>query len=396
MGCIGCLGKTTGCMFFLLFVALLPAVMWSANMNRTMLYADSGIEKIANDAFYEQVTAFILPAFAQEPESQEITVGELRFSAIVKNLNREDWQAIARDVIPGDYLRQQTESNVSLLFGYLRGERARLEIEFDTATLRENLLGQPGSTMVNRIFNSWDTCTPEGEAQLADFLNDPMVSFPYCKPTDTDLQRRVFTSLNNSKDTLAAQIPDTWNAREQYAQENNVSLAEADQFFYESLQRPTVLASELMPLNFLFLAGLLAFMVIFAVDSPKSFFRWMGAALLIGSLFALLPLGTVPLIVGATFNNAQNDLSNIETGALRGLVSAIVREFTMPILIQGTLIMALGFLSVFLSLLVGGRGEPDTFSYFPTVDGSTASQGTITPVLPGMDTEKTITDKTGG
>ncbi|HLA44706.1 MAG TPA: hypothetical protein VJZ27_14780, partial [Aggregatilineales bacterium] len=346
-GCFGWMGKGCGSCLAFIFVFSFATAIWSFNINRRAIQADSNFSDLLSEDFYDSILPAVLPSLAENPQN-EVKIGELDFSSVVENLEFEDWQAISAEVVPGAFLEEQTEENVAIFLEFLRGERARLDVEFDTGVLRENLLGQPGDRMVNRIFSTWEDCDKDDEAQVQDWLKQEGANFPYCKPIDTDLQLRVFSSLNASKDELARSIPEVWNVREQFAEKNNLTLRETDQRFYEDMQRGAVLSLELNPLNILLNLAWLALIVIFAVDSAKSFFLWMGIPLTITGIFVLLPLGIIPLFIPAAFGNAQDNVHSIESETVRSVILSLVSQFTMPILVQGAVLVAVGFACIFI------------------------------------------------
>ncbi|MFP4321644.1 MAG: hypothetical protein ACLFTK_04255, partial [Anaerolineales bacterium] len=321
--------------------------MWILNVNETGSDADTYLDALNNQDAYENIVPLILPVIALTQQDREVTAGELRFSAIMENLSQDDWNAIAQDIIPGDYLQEQAETNLPRFFDYINGEKAILNVEFNTGILRDNLAGQPGDRMVNRIFSSWEDCTPAETEQVRAFLAEETSAFPYCQPDDPALQRQVFTLLNDAKDELATQIPERFNVREEYAERNNLTLTEADIFFYESYQRPNVLQNETVLLYILMPLSLLALILIVAVDSTKTFLAWMGWPLILAGGLALLPLAILPVFLPSLdFSNDAQDLNAIQAEALRGFIVSILSTFSTPILLQGAMVVGVRFLFV--------------------------------------------------
>lgn len=395
-GC-GCFGRLIALLLMLVFVIQLSATVWSQTINRSALRADSDLNDLLDEDFYDNVLPLVLPALSnnnpqptpppldtldpnapvipatEEPPAPVNNIGgRLAFSALVENLDQDDWASISREIIPGDYLEAQTQGNLTNLLSYLRGESARLHIEFETGILRDNLLGQPGDRMVNRIFSSFEPCDAAGEARLIEFLNEESDSFPYCKPDDPNLQREVFTTLNNTKDELASEIPETWILRDQMAEQQAITLREVDVQLYEAVQRPSVLSQELYWLNYLLAAATLAIIVIFAVDSSPSFFRWTGWSMMFAGTAILLPLLVVPVLLSADFTDINQDDPDLLLGleTLRGFLLALVGRVTMPILGQGALTVAIGFICLFFSILLP---NPDEDLVNAPWQGSTAS-----------------------
>ncbi len=360
MGC-NCLGRSMALVLGLLFASFLPFSVWILNFNETATEADTYLNTVADQDAYDNIVPLILPVIAFTQQDAEVTAGQLRFSAIMENLDQDDWNAIAREIIPSGYLQAQAELNLSRFFDYTNGERAFMDVEFNTGILRENLVGPPGDRMVNRIFSSWDDCTPEETEQVRAFLAETSQDFPYCQPDEAALQRQVFTLLNNAKDELAAEIPDRINVREDYAERNNTTLTEADIYFYETWQRPIVLQNEMGQLYILMPSMLLALIIILGVDSLKSFLGWMGWPLIVAGILILLPLAILPIILPSMdFNEGtNNDLNAIQAETLRGMVISLLSAFSTPVLLQGAGITGAGFVLLMLSFLLPSQQDYD-------------------------------------
>lgn len=369
MCCFSFLTKVLALSLALIFMLLIASAVWGVNIANTAFKAETYTDTFSEQNVYENIVPLILPALAdtfQIAEEDNPLPGTIQFRDVVDNLNQDDWNAIAGEIVPPDYLQQEAEENLEIYFDYTNGNRARLDIVFDTSVIRENLLAQPGDRMINRIFSSWATCDAAGEAQMNDFLTSGTGEFPYCKPSDTRLQRQAFTVLNNAKNDLARQIPDYWSLREVRAKNEAISLREVDRLFYEEQQRPGVMMQGLYPLSFLCPAAFLAMIVIVAVRSGKGFFAWMGWSVALGGIMALLPLGILPLMLGdlyaVSFGGTEVDV--IQAEALRGMARSLVGEFTQPILLQGALLVGIGFLCVFVSIWLR---DPDEDAPAPVV-----------------------------
>lgn len=371
---VNCLSRLSGIILGLTFVMIFPITVWIFNMNRTGLQAETYLEALSDQSIYEQLTPLILPALAEGNVEREVRQGRLNFRSVIENLKPQDWEAITQEIIPPSYVRQQAERNLTVFFAYINGEEAYFDLEFDTSILRQNLLGRPGDQMISRIAASWNPCRPEQEATLQAFLNEQTADFPYCRPASSELQRGVFTALSDAKDEIAQELPETWNARVKYAERNDLTLRDADIFYYEALQRPIALSRELYPMAFLIPSGLLAMILITSVTSTKSFFAWMGWPLILTGILTLLPLMIVPLIVTGLSTGPSNrpttesDITVLQEQAFNGMILSLVRSFSMPILIQGAALVGGGFLLTFIAFLMP---QPGTLMF--SMEGSSAN-----------------------
>jgi hypothetical protein len=362
------LGKFSAFWLVLLFIIITPWTVWTFNLQHRALQEDTYLIPLDQQNAYENLTPFILPAIAEStrgtPGQEAAKIGELEFISVVENLQLDDWELIAREVITADYVQAETEKNLPLFLDYMAGREARLEVEFNTQILRENLLSPAGDRMVNLIFNSWQACTPAGEEHIRRFLAGESSFFPYCKPADASRQREIFNLLKDSKNVLAESIPDRWNAREQYAQQNDTTLVQADAAFYRDLQRPIVMGNELAPINWLVSLSILCLIVMLGVDSGRSFLRWVGLPLIFTGVFSLLPLAFIPFLL--SFEPASDptiQINDIQSEAWRGVILSLVTTFSTPVLTRGATLVGLGFFMLLISALIHPEEEEEKEPY---------------------------------
>jgi hypothetical protein len=353
-GC-GCFGRLIGLTVGILFVFVATWMVWQHNFNRTVLDSGQNLDSVLSEDFYEAVLPLILPAMADSIRQDSNLTAEyqLNFKDLIQNLDQEDWDSIAAEVMPAEYVKEEVDRNVEIFLDYANGRRSRLNVEIQTTVLRENLLGRPGDTMVNRIFTAMPECDEAGQAQMRAYLDDYSQPFPYCQPTDAALQREVFSELNAVKDQLASDLPETWNLRQEYAKSHNMALSEADRQFYQEIQRYFVLSKEIYLVNYLLPLGLLGLIIIFAVDSSKAFLRWTGWPILLTGIVVLMPLIVVPILLSDPHaGDRVSSLDNIQAETIRNVVLSLVNEFSRPVLSQGALMVGVGFLFLFSSFLM--------------------------------------------
>ncbi|NJL93268.1 MAG: hypothetical protein HC915_05825 [Anaerolineae bacterium] len=76
-------------------------------------------------------------------------------------------------------------------------------------------------------------------------------------------------------------------------------------------------------------------------------------------MVALLPLVLVPLILPALYGSTGDDIDAFQAETLRGLGRSFLADFTTPVLIQGALLVAMGFLLVFIAVLLRNPNEAE-------------------------------------
>lgn len=379
MCCLNFVAKVLATACGLLFVMIIPVSLWILNFTQVGLKTETYLEPFQTEGFYENLVPLILPAMAEsahdnptDPTDDIMLPGELRFGDVVNNLNQDDWNQIAKDIVPAGYVKDEIESNWSAILEYAKGDKPFLDVAFNTGVIRDNLLGVPGDRMVNRIFNTWPDCTPTQETDLQAFIDKKTDAFPYCKPTDTVLQNNTFALLTASKNALAEELPETYILREEMAKNDNISIEKVDQNLYEAIQRPIALELALAPLTILLPCALLALIVILAVSSSKSFFGWMGWPVALAGITTLLPLGILPLMLPA-LTTGGNNVEAVRGEALTSVARALIVSFTQPILVQGAFMVAAGFISLFIAVLMPDPDEEDMPVFY---------SGGSTPVYP--------------
>lgn len=350
---------------------------------RVGLQEETYLEPFQTEGFYENLVPLFLPAAADDPSNPNNDImlpGKLRFRDVVNNLEQDDWNAIAGEIVPPEYVKQEFETNLPIIFGFANGNLPRFDVVVDTGIVRENLLGEPGDRMVNRIFNTWPNCSPEQETQIQDFIDEKTDIFPYCKPSEPALQRETFALLTASKNELANEIPETFIYRHERARSENITLREVDLALYNDVQRPIAFmqaGGEMLAI--LQPCALLALVVILGVSSAKSFFAWIGWPVALAGIMTLLPLAVVPVILASLNTSTHTDAEAFQSEALRSAGRAMVVSFTQPILTQGTLLVAIGFISMLIAAVMP---DPDEELYYASLEGSTAQMPVTPPLSP--------------
>lgn len=393
MCCLSFFAKVLATACGLLFVMVIPVSLWILNFTQVGLREETYLEPFQTEGFYENLVPLILPAMAEsaqddptDPMDDMMLPGKLRFQDVVNNLDQDDWNVIAEDIVPSDYVKDEIESNWSTVLSYAKGDLLRLDIAFETGVVRENLMGPAGDRMVNRIFNSWLPCSAAEETLLENFIDGSNENFPYCKPSDASLQTATFALLTESKNQLAEDIPETFILREEIAKSENISLDQVDRNIYEAIQRPIALELALAPLTILLPCALLALIVILAVSSSKTFFAWIGWPVALAGIATLLPLGILPLMLPALTTGGGN-VDAVQSEALRSVLRALIVSFTRPILVQGALMVAAGFISLFIAVLMPDPDEEEIPVVYP--GGSTPGHHAPVKTSPPVSVTRT-------
>jgi len=364
-----CLGQLTGLGLVLLFVVLFPCSMWTFNTQSIALKGDTYKDLFSDEGFYQELIPVVLPSLIEGLDEDQLPPGEISLKVAVDHLDYRDWEEIAPNLVTADWVRTEVEGNMDNFFNWLEGDLNDLELVFHTEVLRRRMLGQPGQTAVREIANALPICTAQEEQRFEAFVNGSQVEFPYCRPQQDKHRAELVDMLTRAKDRVASELPNELDLLEkmsssthqpnaapgQHLPTKTYSRAELNEF------RAWVrLWQRLLILVFLVPAAILSLIVIFSVRSAKSFFRWMGWPLLIGGLFTLIPLFFLPFMSPSVRAQSQTELQQgFATGRElvaeiigNGMMRLIIGEFTEPILIQSTILVAIGFFGLVLSVLV--------------------------------------------
>lgn len=369
-----CLGRLVGLVLAVLFVSALPCSLWTFNTQRITLEGDTYQRVFTDKDFYDELTPQVLPALLKGLQEENPGGSEVSFLDVINHLDPHDWERIAVTLIPPGWVEHEVETNLDSFMAWLDGNQD-LVIIFQTEPLSRWLSGSPGENAVQSIAQAMPPCSPEQEQQFDQFVNETAGSvFPYCRPEDSALGEELATLLNNARLAAADQLPAELNVVEEMrkavsehtsdpadkkAAEKAYSDEELNQF--RSVIR---LYKQLLPLTLMIPAALLSLIVIFAVRSSKMFFRWMGWALIIGSLITLLPLFFLPFIAHDMSFSAELESGFAAGGALiaevvgNRMIRLLIGAFTWPILEQSAVLIGIGFFFTVLSVLLRDPDAP--------------------------------------
>ncbi|MBI5960059.1 MAG: hypothetical protein HY866_15065 [Chloroflexi bacterium] len=369
-----CLGRLIGLILALFFVSILPLSLWTFNTQRIALAGDTYERMFADEDFYAELAPRVLPALLEGLDSGEEAANEISMLQVIDHLSEKEWETISLGLVPPGWVEQEIDRNLNSFMGWLDGEQD-LELVFQTEVLRRRLSGPPGENAMQMIAAALPDCTAEEEQQFAAYVDDQADStFPYCRPQNSDLVNELGSLLTQLRQDTTEQLPETFDVLEEMREaaqaeamteqqrehaEKAFSDAELNRF-----RSGIRLYKRLLPLTLMIPLVLLSLIVIVAVRSSKSFFRWMGPMLITGSLFTLVPLFLLPFVINELSIEAEIEGGFAAGGALMAevvgnrMVHLLVGTFTWPILGQSAALIGIGFLFMVLSVLLRYPGEP--------------------------------------
>lgn len=355
-GCFKFFGNVIAFFFFVIFLIILPAMVWTFNIQHAIFEPETYEQILGKRAFYNRVLPSMVAGMTEVGEDPEHPLPahevDLPLSPqVFENLTTDDWETLTELLLPAPWIKGELERNVDALFDWFDGPDIKPDIRFDLGEVKQRFGGEEGQESLELVVASWPACS-ESESQLVeDYLDDKIgvEDFPACQPKG-DLMNRLMDDLSGSMVTTAKEWPDF--APDRQAEDSPFATAERDQWL--GLKFVLRVARRVSYLLFLFPLVLLLLIEIFAVRSFKSLFKWYGWALLLGGLATLFPLlDMLPLAALRGMTNAR------QAELIFGAAIAVNQTFGQPILYQGAALVIIGlvFLAVASQLFEPGDGR---------------------------------------
>ena len=364
-----CLGKLLGLGLVITFVMVWPLSIWTYNTQRIVLDVDTYKNLFDDKDFYAELVPGVLPALLEGQDQPAPPPGEVALLDVINNLDDHTWANIAPELVPVEWVEYEVETNLDTFLTWLEGDRDDLVLVFHTDPLRRRLADSPGELTINRIIEAMPPCDPTQEREFEAFTgSEPNAAFPYCRPNQPDLRDDLHRILDDARRNAVGDLQTDLDV----IHEMEVASQEHTQDQEKVFTRPELdrfrsgvrLWRNLLALYLLVPAALLSLVVIIAIRSSKTFFRWMGWSLMISSLFALVPFVFLPLIVSDLHVEAELREGFATGGDLiaevvgQRLIRLLIGAFTWPILIQSALLIGIGFAGVVLSVLLNDPDAP--------------------------------------
>jgi hypothetical protein len=355
-GCFKFFGNILAFFFLVIFLIILPAMVWTFNIQHAIFEPETYEQILGKRAFYNRVLPSMVAGMTEAGKETEHPIPadevDLPFNPQVFDyLTTDDWETLTELLIPTPWIKGELERNVDALFEWFDGPDIQPDIRFDLAEVKERFGGEEGQQSLDLVVASWPTCSPTESRLVEDFLDGKLdaAEFPACQP-EGDLRERLMDDLSGSLVTTAEYWPDYVPDQE----EINRALSSAERDQWLGVKFVLRVARRVSYLLFLPPLVLLLLIEIFAVRSFKSLFKWYGWALTLGGLATLFPLlDMLPLAALRGMTAAR------EAELAFGMAIAINQTFGQPILSQGAALVIIGLvlLAVASQLFEPGDGQ---------------------------------------
>ena len=377
-----CLRQLIALSIVLLFIIVFPCSMWTFNSQRILLDENTYKTAFDDEGFYQDLTPRVLPALLKGLHDEPSTAStQVTLLDTINHLEQRDWEHIAPELVPVTWVEQVVETNLDSFLAWLNGNAPTLEIVFRTDALRRRLDSPEGEAAIRQMAQALPPCDPAQAEQFTAYINGVAnTAFPYCRPESRDHQATLLSLLDQARQEAVAQFPQDLDVMEEMrlattqemqAQGHSAStpFSDADLSQFRSVIR---LWERLLPVVLLIPVALLSLIMIFAVRSFKTFFRWVGWALILGCLLTLTPLFFLPFMVSETHFETELESGFATGGALiaevvgNRMFELLIGQFTWPVLIQAAILLVTGFIFTVLSVLFDDPDAPPDMFTTPT------------------------------
>jgi hypothetical protein len=324
---------------FFVIIALVVVLIWSVQSN--ILNADAHVTALEEAGVFEVPYQLIRDGDIPGVVGLLLTQGPL---SVVSGADRE---AVARELAPPDWLRDQLEQGVRDLVAVAEapelGELPNLTISLREVKVRA--LGEPGDRALSIVVNALPECPP-GQAPL-DLGSDT----PICKPAELNLNS-FLAQLKTFLPPLVERLPDTYQVEWQPEQ---VDVLQDLQQAGRTLDRLRYALLLLVALD----AALLGLIWLLAVRSPGEWLRWTGMPLLLVGLLALLLAVLIPRVIAWGVERAAVEVEADVPVPLTESLEVAIQDFSTlllrPALFFGVALAFVGLLLTLASPLFPGR-----------------------------------------
>ena len=365
-----CMGRLIGLVLAFAFIVVFPCSLWTFNAQRIMLNGDTYKKAFQDKDFYQNILPGVLPALLEDLQDRSAPPADaVTLLNVINHLDRRDWDRIAPQFVPLDWVQSTVETNLDAFLAWVEGDANNLNLVFHTDALSRRLSGPPGEAAVPVIADALPACSGADQSAFDDYVNTVEGSaFPYCRPADPAQRTSLIAIIDQARLDAAAEFPAdidviadmrTAHAETGRGSETPFSDAQLDRF-----RAGVRLWKKLVPLTLMIPLALLSMIVIFAVRSSKLFFRWVGWSLIAGCLLSLAPLFLLPFVVSDLNIQASLQSGFAAGGALiaevvgNRMVELMVGQFTWPILVQSAGLLLAGFVFAVVSVLLHDPDAP--------------------------------------
>jgi hypothetical protein len=344
------IGKVVGLILLLAFLVVLPATVWTFNIEQALFERSTYQQILQSRTLYNGVLPTLLPRLIEGAETALDAPEDARYAAqVFANLDEQEWQQVIRLLMPPPWVQRQLQNSLNAVFDWVDGPEIRPNLQLDLSELIHRMAGDEGQQVVGVVIESWPACTGAQQQQMEEALSaDSGVEgeLPSCRPSGEPLRGRLADELNAAVTHTASQMPDSVPLYS--ALRRTPSMRERLSWLFLKLAVRVV--RRVAYLVFLAPLVILLLIEIVTIRSFKSLFRWYGWAGFIGGLLCLsLPLDLYLLSIGQPAARRQALL----------LAAELVTQISQWIMLHGAIVTVAGLAMLMIARLLAPPIDAD-------------------------------------
>lgn len=348
----------------LLLIAIIFIWMASCNVALavTLFNPDTYARVISDPALVDELIPAMLPVVVQTANTN-LDNWPVEIESLQGQLNEEDWQSLSSIVLPPNWLQRQLEIIVFGFEGLLENQPDALDRSITFSDIRDHLDQATTIEAAELILRSARNCSIDEVQRIREITEGATVRMPVCMPP-LEFNHTSTTILSNWLWQIGQSLP------------ADVSLGTVLEMSEDDVQLiSTLIALDRQVLSLLYLCpfGLLSLVVFLFIRTRYQFGRWIGLSVILAGLATL----SLTVVVQWIALNGTSDLINSTsqvgtffTFLALGFVRSATMQASGAVLIQGGLILFIGFLIFLLS--VGQKTQQGHQTDQPTSHGQTA------------------------
>jgi hypothetical protein len=337
------IGKVIGLLLLLVFLVVLPATVWTFNIEQALFERSTYQQILQSRTLYNGVLPTLVPRLIRGAEATPTAPEDARYAAqVFADLDEQEWQQIIRLLMPPPWVQRQLQNNLNALFDWVDGPRTRPNLQLDLMELKNRMRGDEGQQVVGVVIENWPACTGPQQEQMQEALSGDsgiVGTLPSCRPSEESLRGRLTDELNAAVIDTVSQMPDSVPL---YAALRRApTLEERLSWLFAKLAVRVV--RRVAYLVFLIPLVILLLIEIATIRSFKGLFRWYGWAAFVGGLLCLsLPIDLYLLSLGQPAARRQALL----------LAAELVVQISQWIMLHGAIITVAGLAMLVIARLI--------------------------------------------
>lgn len=335
--------------FLFIMVVSISAYMFA--FRESLINVETYKETLVNQNVYEDIIPYIIPVLLENNQT-ELNSDE-SFSIDLNDIDHfmlvDDWRKVSNELIPPEWLQNQTESILDSINLIKQGDFSQTENVVNLSEIVERLQGDDGKRAAEIIISSASDCTVQQANQLRQFDGESGSTFPICNPPQrlktraTNLISDWFSNVGNVIKTQIRQQHDTLSIPKEVA---------------GLIHNLFLLDSQLSLLFLLCPMSLLGVIILLGIRNLKSFGRWLGWAFILSGIMTMILIFTSQIPVFASFDevlSANTETERFTAQIYAGFIRSVYTDASATMLTLAGIMIGVGFVLLVVSMLGQSR-----------------------------------------